>query len=136
MSEKTSKSRKGQIGPPVWEWIFGAVGLLLVVGTISAMLYRSYGRETMPPSFEISIDSVSPVANGYLIEFSLRNTGTQTAANLVVEGTLEKGGEKVETSSATLAYAPANSERHAGLYFTNDPGAFELVVRPVGYEKP
>jgi uncharacterized protein (TIGR02588 family) len=136
MAEKTSKSGKRNTTPPVWEWILAAVGLLLVGGVISTMLYRAYGQEEERPAFEFSIDSVRSTANGYLVEFRLRNTGHQAAAGLVIEGKLKKGAQEVETSSVTLAYAPGNSERQGGLYFTRDPATLDLELRALGYEKP
>ena len=121
---------------PVWEWLVAAVGLIFVVGSIGLTLYRAVIEETTPPILEFSVDSIQPTANGYLVKFQVRNTGNQTAAALTVEGELKNGEESAETSTATLAYAPANSVRRGGLFFTKNPQDFDLQIRATGYEEP
>ena len=121
---------------PVWEWIIAAVGLVLVAGSISLTLYRALTEELTPPILSISVDSVSSAENGFLVRFSIRNTGNQTAAGLNIEGVLKNGEEIIETSVVALTYAPANSRREGGLFFTRDPSQFNLQIRPLGYEKP
>ncbi len=140
MSEEKSKDKKENRGQqketPVWEWIIAAVGLILVVGTIGFTLYRAMTEETTPPILEFSVQAIKPTANGYLVEFRVKNTGNQTAAAVSIEGELKKGAESIEKSSASLAYAPANSVREGGLFFAKNPNEFELNIRAVGYEKP
>ncbi|MCY7375825.1 MAG: hypothetical protein LH472_07615 [Pyrinomonadaceae bacterium] len=121
---------------PVWEWIIAAAGLIMVVAALGTTLYRAVIEESTPPILEISVTSVEPTANGYHVKFNVKNTGNQTAAGLAIEGELKNGAESVETSSATLAYAPAHSERGGGLYFTKNPQQFDLQIRATGYEKP
>ncbi len=137
MAEKTAddKSRK-QKKTPVVEWIFAAAGLILVIAAIGTTLYRAVTETVSPPILEISVDKIEPATNGYLIEFRITNTGNQTAAGLTIEGTLKKGQETEEMSTITLTYAPANSVRQGGLFFTKNPNEFELQIRPLGYEKP
>lgn len=136
MAAKNTKGRGKDIKPPVWEWILAALGVVIVAGVIGSTLYRAMTQETLPPSFEVSVDSINAVSSGFIVAFRVRNSGTQTAAALTIEGSLIKGAESVETSTATLTYAPGNSERQGGLFFTKDPGAFELKIRALGYEKP
>jgi len=133
-SEKQEKNPPKEV--PVWEWIVAAIGLILVVGSISLMLYRAFTEESTPPILSVNVDSVSPTENGYLIRFSVKNAGNTTAADLAIEGELKSGSEIVETSSAVLTYAPANSNREGGLFFTKNPNDFELNIRPVGYSVP
>lgn len=136
MAEKTTSSDRENTKPPVWEWILAALGVVLVGAAIGSTLFRAVTHEASPPSFEISVDSITPSVNGFVVAFRVKNTGSQTAASLNIEADLMKGAEKVETSAATLAYAPANSERRGGLFFTKDPRAFELQIRALGYERP
>ncbi len=135
MAEKT-KSKKENTDPPVWEWILAAIGLVLVSGAIGTMIYRAAWQEMSPPNLIINVESISPASNGYVVEFRVKNTGSQTAAGLNIEGNLIKAGEKIETSTATLTYAPAYSERQGGMFFTKDPRNFELQIRALSYEKP
>jgi len=138
MAEEKEKNenQERQKETPVWEWIIAAVGLIFVVAALGTTLYRAITEETTPPILEISVKAIVPTSNGYLVEFRIKNTGNQTAAALTIEGELKRGAESVETSTASLAYAPANSQREGGLFFTKNPNEFELNIRALGYEKP
>jgi uncharacterized protein (TIGR02588 family) len=137
--EKSENKEENQVRrkeTPVWEWIVAAVGLIFVIATLGTTLYRAITEESTPPILEISVEAIVPTNNGYLVEFRVKNTGNQTAAALTIEGELKRGEESVETSTASLAYAPANSRREGGLFFTKNPNEFELNIRALGYEKP
>jgi len=138
MAEEKEKkeNQERQKETPVWEWIIAAVGLILVVAALGTTLYRAVTKESTPPILEISVKAIVPTSNGYLVEFRVKNTGNQTAAALTIEGELKRGAESVETSTASLAYAPANSQREGGLFFTKNPNEFEVNIRALGYEKP
>jgi len=135
-SENKETDKKPEKKTSVWEWIIAAVGLILVVAALGTTLYRAAIEKNTPPNLEISVDSVVPSGNGYLVKFQVKNTGNQTAAALTIEGELKNGEQSAETSSATLAYAPANSVRKGGLFFTKNPDQFKLEIRATGYEEP
>lgn len=122
--------------PPAWEWILAGIGVLLVVGVIAAMIHRGVTHNDRPQSFEVTVTSVNPSAGGYLAKFRVRNTGTQTAAAVEIEGKLNRGSQEVESATANITYVPGNSEREGGLFFKNDPSKFDLQLRATGYEKP
>ncbi len=64
------------------------------------------------------------------------NSGNATAASLVVEGVLTRGGVAIESSVITVDYVAAGSERGAALFFSNDPRQGQLSVRAKGYIEP
>ncbi len=134
--EDKKENRKQSDTTTVWEWLTAAAGLILVSAAIGSTLYRAATEESTPPKLEISVDSIAPNGDGYLVKFTVKNTGNQTAAALIVEGELKNGAESIETSTATLAYAPSNSERRGGLFFTQNPNQFNLQIRAAGYEEP
>jgi uncharacterized protein (TIGR02588 family) len=137
--EKSDDKKENQKQPKtttVWEWLIAAAGFMLVVGVIGSTIYRATTEKTTPPKLEIGIDSIVPTASGYLVKFRVKNTGNQTAAAVAIEGELKSGTESAETSDATLNYAPANSERHGGLFFTKNPQQFDLQIRATGYQEP
>lgn len=138
MSEEKSKDEK-ESQPPgtsVWEWLVAAVGLTLVLGTIGLTIYRVLIEENKPPQISVVVDSQQPSGDGYLVRFTVRNSGSQTAAAVAIEGELKNGTNTAETSSATLTYSPAHSTRRGGLYFTKNPQNFDLQIRATGYEEP
>ncbi len=139
MAEEKSKDKEEQDErkeTPVWEWIIAVAGLILVVGAVGLTFYRATTEDKTPPQLKIEVDSTEPNGIGYLVKFTVKNTGNQTAAAVAVEGELKTETETVETSGATLTYSPANSKRHGGLFFTKDPLQFQLQIRVTGYEEP
>lgn len=135
-SETANDDQKSRKETTVWEWFIAAAGLILVLAALGTTLYRAVTEESTPPKLEITVNQIVPTDNGYLVKFLVKNTGNQTAAALTVEGELKQGEETAETSTATLAYAPANSERRGGLFFRNNPQQFDLQIRATGYEEP
>jgi len=135
-SKDNAENRERQQETSVWEWLIAAAGLLLVIAALGTTLYRAVIEESTPPQLEISVETIVPTANGYLVKFRVKNTGNQTAAALTIEGELKQDAESAETSTATLAYAPAHSERRGGLFFTKNPRQFDLQIRATGYEEP
>jgi len=136
MAKKTSKKEQKHGEPPIWEWIIAATGAILVFVAIGFLVYEAITGESAPPSLSVSVESVAAVDNGWLVKFRVKNTGDQTAADVNIEGELKNGEQTVETSAATLTYAPSHSEREGGLIFSKNPNQYQLEVRPKGYEKP
>lgn len=118
------------------EWIIAGLGMALLLLAFGVILNRAVTDGSKPADLSISVESVERSDQGYRVDFLVKNGGTQTAAAVVIEGELKKGEVSVEKSNATLAYAPANSTRRGGIYFTNDPDLFEIRIRAMGFEKP
>lgn len=135
-SETKEKNQEDKKETPFWEWVIAAVGLILVAGAIGFTFYRAVTEKNTAPTLQVTYDAPVPNGDGYLVKFHIKNSGNQTAAAVAVEGELKNGNESVETSTATLTYAPANSERHGGLYFSKNPQLYALQVRVAGYEEP
>lgn len=137
MADKQQSNNKREITePPALEWLAAAVGLILVVGAVGFMIYQAVAQEKTPPNISVAVDSIKPNGDGFLVGFRVVNRGTQTASALNIEGELKKGEESIETSSVTLDYAPSNSGRKGGLFFTKNPKDFDLQIRATGYEEP
>jgi uncharacterized protein (TIGR02588 family) len=99
-------------------------------------LFISGRREQTPPRFAIAIESVAPSGADFLVRFSIRNEGSQTGAQVIVEAELRSDGELPETSSTTFDYVPGMSVRRGGVLFRRDPRAGQLTLRPLGYREP
>jgi uncharacterized protein (TIGR02588 family) len=127
---------KGGSRPPVLEWLIGALGALLLVGTIGFLVWHALGRDEAPPDVRVVIEGVLELQNGYLVQFRALNEGGATAAQLVIEGELSGPDGPVETSEATLDYLPPRSDRQGGLFFARDPRGLDLQLRARGYAKP
>jgi uncharacterized protein (TIGR02588 family) len=121
---------------PILEWAIGALGALLLVGTIGFLVWHALGRGETPPDVRVVVESVLELQNGYLAQFRALNEGGTTAAQLVIEGELSGPDGPIETSEATLDYLPPRSDRQGGLFFARDPRGLDLQLRARGYAKP
>jgi uncharacterized protein (TIGR02588 family) len=121
---------------PALEWIASGLGLLLTLGVLGSIGWEAVkGGNGRPPAIAVTVESVTPIASGYVVEIRARNRSAATAAAVQIEGKLDKGGAPV-TSTASIDYVPGESDRRAGLFFADDPRAYPLEVRAVGYAKP
>ena len=141
MTEKASETReenqKTSKATPFWEWVIAAAGFALVVSTMGYTLHRAITEEKTPPKLTIKYDEPVPNGDGWLVKFRVTNGGNETAAAVTIEGELKTEDGETETGTATLAYAPANSERGGGLYFSKKPQPpSALKIRVTGYEEP
>lgn len=121
---------------PFFELMVALLGAALVAGTIGFMIYKAAWGEQSPPDIVITVDSIQPVSNGYLVNFKTINNGGMTAQSLIIEAELSSNNESVETVEVTIDYLPSYSERKGGVFFTNNPRDFELKVRPRSYQRP
>lgn len=119
-----------------WEWVAAAVGVVLVLGAIGYMAYHGMTSTAPVPDVTVQTVAVEQSGNGHVVRFLAKNHSNATAATLLVEGELREGGTVVETAETTIDFLPPYSERHAGLFFENDPGRYELTIQPKGYDEP
>ncbi|MEN3340393.1 MAG: hypothetical protein V7647_4069 [Acidobacteriota bacterium] len=118
-----------------WEWIAAAVATAIVIGMV-VTLFLAGRREQTPPRFAVTIDAIAASGPDFLVQFSIRNDGRKTAAEVMVEGRLERGDGSPETGSVTFDYVPGGSVRRGGLLFRHDPHSGQLTLRPLGFREP
>lgn len=119
-----------------WEWVAAAASTVLVLAVVGYLLYDAAARPRTPPSIQVAADTVLQADGLWLVEFRATNHGHETAAAVKIEGELTRAASSVETSEAVLDYVPGRSVRHGGLFFRNDPRAYRLELRALGYQKP
>jgi uncharacterized protein (TIGR02588 family) len=118
------------------EWIVAAVSALLVLGVIGFLVYEGVAAPKTPPDVTIQIDSVQRAGPGFLVTFRARNSGRNTAADVIIEGELLDDSGRVESAETMIDYVPGGGQQHAGLYFTRDPRSLKLRLRAHGYRDP
>jgi uncharacterized protein (TIGR02588 family) len=118
-----------------WEWAAAAVATVMVISMVVTLLLAGR-REQTPPRFAVTIESVAASGPDFLVQFSIRNEGQKTAAQVIVEGQLERGETLPETSSVTFDYVPGGSVRRGGILFRHDPRSGQLTLRPLGFREP
>lgn len=119
----------------VLEYLVAALGLVFVLGVVGFMTYRALSDGNQPPDVSLKVVQVTRSSGGYHVAIEAQNTGDETAAELGVEGTVERPGQEPETSETTFDFVPPDSVREGGLFFSEDPrGA--LTLRVLGYREP
>jgi uncharacterized protein (TIGR02588 family) len=119
----------------LWEWVAAAVATVMVISMV-VTLFLAGRREQTPPRFAVTIEAVAASGPDFLVQFSIRNEGHKTAAQVIVEGQLERGETSPETSSVTFDYVPGGSVRRGGVLFRHDPRSGQLTLRPLGFREP
>jgi len=138
MSEERKESEKRPESPAKQrlEFIAALIGAVLALGTLGIIVWDGLQEEGRPALVTLRAESVHRHAGGFVVEVVARNEGDDTAAELLVEGSLRQGDRTVETSEATFDYVPSHSERRGGLNFAQDPQLFELKLQAKGYIAP
>ena len=139
-NEQTENEQNGQDEKtPLLEWLIAIVGALLVAGSIGFMLYSAFTESEEPlVNLTVKKEPAKAIGNGFLVKFTLENSGEENAAAVTVEGKIMEGEKEIETSSTNISYAPSNSKREGGLVFKTNPDDPKLTlnVSALGYEKP
>jgi uncharacterized protein (TIGR02588 family) len=124
--------------PALWEWVVAALGLLLVVASMTVLLHEAWTSPSLPPQPQIRVLGIEPRRDqaGFLVRLQVHNRSGATAANLRIEGELKQGDEVLERSETEFQYLPGRSSREAGLFFTRDPRALRLELSARSFQKP
>jgi uncharacterized protein (TIGR02588 family) len=135
MSKDQERQNDQELRTSVLEYVIAGLGLALVLAALGFMGYRALADDNRPPEISLEVLRVTRSSGGYLVLLEARNSGDETAAELTVEGTVERPGQEPETSEVTFDFVPPDSVREGGLFFQADPeGA--LTLKLLGYREP
>lgn len=119
------------------EWVVFAIGLVLVLATLSYLAYDAATLGDSPPDVEVRAGEAIERRHNFIVPITLVNHGDQTAEGVVVEVVTESGGVEKERAEFTVAFLPRRSTREGWVVFKTDPRTAEQVkARVLGYEKP
>ena len=121
---------------PAAEWAVGALGALLLVATVAFFVREAARGPARPPDIVVAVDTVVAGRGGWLVRVRARNLGDETAAAVMLRGTLTTPDGASADRETTLDYLPGRSERRAGLVFPADPRRGTLRVEVVGHQTP
>jgi uncharacterized protein (TIGR02588 family) len=131
-----AKRRQKTEDVPLLERIAGAIGFIIVAGTLSFIAYEVFRDERDRPDLRVEIGSISEVSGGHSVEIVVRNAGRQAAAGVTIEGTSRNGAEGGIRRETQLDFVPGLSEREATLVFPIRPDRASLEVRVVSFTSP
>jgi len=116
------------------EWSVFAVGLLLVVGVLSFLIYDATTAGDRAPIVAVRLGDPEQRPEHFVVPVEITNTGDQTAENVLVEVVLGAGPEQ-QQSQLEIAFLPRGATRAGWASFRGRPGG-ELNARVMGFQKP
>lgn len=122
------------IHTPLWEKVIGGIGFVMLCIGFVYLIWSAVTEQKHPPRIDFNVKETIQLGEYFHVQIEVVNSGAQTVAGLHIEGALK--GAYPEVSTGEIDYIPPQSTREVGLYFTSDPRLGELVVRPIGYQKP
>jgi uncharacterized protein (TIGR02588 family) len=117
--------------PPL-EWAAGILGALIFCAMIVVLVTNALSGADAPPNVRAHVEDITPVRDGYVVEFAAENAGDKTAADVAIIAELANG----EHAEARLDFLPPHSVRRGGVFFQTDPRAGAMTLRAEGYADP
>lgn len=135
--KEKNRGQESKEGKNILEWGVFAISLLLVIGILSYLSYKTYTHKTAPPNIQVTYQP-SPTENApFRYHISIKNNGLETAEEVRIELVLKKGEATVEKAALQLPFLPQSSLREGWLNFSQDPQLADTVVaRVVSFKKP
>ena len=122
--------------PPLSEWVVAFIGLVLLVFSLGYLAYHAFTSPHTAPVPVVELLGIDQQGSRFLARVKVTNRGPTTAERLSVAGRLKRQGEVVEESATEFDFLPGASSREAGLFFSQDPRAFQLELFARSYQKP
>ena len=134
----TQAKKRKQENIPAAEWAVAGLGAALVAIALIVLVGDALRGDSEPAAIiTFTVDTVIASPAGHLARVTARNSGSETAAGLVIHGVLHGAdGAAVETSELVLDYLPGRSTREIAFMFTRDPARHRLSVSARGYQAP
>jgi uncharacterized protein (TIGR02588 family) len=121
---------------PFMEWLFGGVGVLLLLSCVTFLVYEGVTSTEQPGAITASVKEIVSAGDAYVVTFTLHNAGTQTLSNVQLSARLMDGEREIEHVQTAIDYLPGRSQREGGFYFKQDPHGLRVEITPEGYQKP
>ena len=133
--DRDDKKKTSPEIPPL-EWVVSALGLLIVACAVGVLLYEGIAGDKSPPDITLTVQSIDPRQNGFLVKIHAENIGGEPAARVDILAELMEGEKVVETCGTQFEHLPPRSKREAGVFFQRDPRQTKIRLQTKGYEEP
>lgn len=137
--ERSNNTQKSTIGSDknALEWSVFAFSLLLVLAIIGYLSYKTITHEISPPDLVLEYTPDPSEHAPYRYHVIILNAGGETAEEVNIELSLEKGGEELEAAELQVPFSPKGSRREGWVNFKTDPAeADTIIARVMSYKRP
>jgi len=118
------------------EWTVFAVGLVLVLATLSFLVRESIVGDAGPPEVIARLGEARPSKGGHLIPVEVANIGQTTAEDVLVPIYLDLPDGRREEAELNIAFLPRDSKRNGWVSFRADPRRGTLRLGAIAFEVP
>ena len=118
------------------EWSVFAVGLLLILASLAYLVNESISGGKKPADIQVEAGTATHRHGGYAVPLRIRNSGDETAEEVLIRAELRNAGEILEEVDLHLPYVPRASEREAVIVLRRNPAQGRLDVRVISFQKP
>lgn len=137
--EGTEESGNDRDGAASVSWLARIMSLLgsgLFLGAVGLLAYEGLFLSGGDPVIAVRVENIVASGSQWQARIIAFNSGGTTGAQVAVEGTLMRNGQVMEQARMMFDYVPVRSAQKGGLFFTRDPGLYDLRVRVLGYAEP
>lgn len=127
-SSQGSQGGQDSQGTGVPEWVTFFLGLAVILAITGLLTYFHFTSEKGPPEIRVIplTAAVRQGPAGYFLPIDVRNDGGETAADVLVQMTLEPPEGKPETVTFTMRFLAGGKTEQATVLFDTDPEAGRL----------
>lgn len=118
------------------EWSVFAVGLLLVLATLSYLASETLSARAGPPDIVVRLGQPRELRSGFLVPVEVANAGHESAEDVRIPLTLEMEGREPEEAELSFPFVPRDSRREGWVSFRGDPRAGRIVVGAIAFQIP
>jgi len=120
-----------------FEWAVFGMGMVLVLGILSYLVYKTTTYQSGPPELFVEYFREPGKYEPNRYHVILHNKGNETAESITVELSLKQPGKEAEKAELDFDYCPRESTREGWISFNSTPAqADSIQARIMSYERP
>lgn len=118
------------------EWTVFGFGSILVTGVLVFLLYEALTYTPQPAVLAVELGAPQQVVDRYIIPFTVKNSGGETATDVQVEVALERPDQPLEQVHVAIDVIPRYSSGEGWVAFRSDPGTGDLHAHVQSFRQP
>ena len=112
--------------------VTGIAGVI-VAGVLAVGLYASVSAPTGEPEFEVTVERIAQLEDGFHVEVSIENTGGAAVEAATIHAEITDGDTVVEEADFDIDWLSPGETMNGAAVFEEDPHDHELTVVVASY---